>query len=143
MPAEGKYPKDLNYEDIKIGDAAEFERNISAEDVAGFARLSGDHNPLHVDPNYGQTSRFHGNVVHGMFLSSLFSTLVGMHCPGKKSLYLSQTLNFKLPVKPGETVTVKGIVTGKIDAVSMIILKTEILSGGRTVVDGEARVRVL
>ena len=135
--------KKFRYYDLKQGDVYSFKKKISKQNVMDFARLSGDFNPLHVDPNFGKKSIFKNNVVHGMLAASFFSTLVGMHCPGEKSLYMSQTLNFRLPLYYGDTVTVRGTITNKNDSVKIITLKTEILKNDKIVVDGEAKVKVL
>ena len=103
------------YEDIKIADVYSFVRTISKFDVLRFASLSGDFNPLHVDEKFGKKSKFGTNVVHGMLTASLFSTLIGMYCPGKNSLYLGQTLEFKAPLFYGDTVEVKGTILNKVD----------------------------
>ena len=108
-----------------------------------FAILSGDLNPLHVDESFGKNSKFGKNVVHGMLTASLFSTLVGMYCPGKKCLYLGQTLQFKMPLFYDETVDVKGTVVSKVDALKMLKMKTEIYRGKDLILTGEAQVQLL
>jgi 3-hydroxybutyryl-CoA dehydratase len=133
----------LGYADIKEGAVYEFSRKITQQDVQDFARLTGDNNPLHTNPSYGAQSPFKGNIVHGMLAGSLFSTLVGMHCPGEKCLYVSQSLQFRQPLLPGDTVTVRGTVTGKSDSIRMVTLKTEIMKNGAVAIGGEARVQVL
>ena len=133
----------LNYSEISQGDVYSFSRIITRKDVLDFAKLSGDFNPLHIDKDFGKKSQFKTNLVHGMLASSLFSTLVGMHCPGEKSLYISQTLNFKLPIYCNEQLTVKGTVISKNDSTRLITLKTEILKGEKTAVFGEAKVKVV
>lgn len=132
----------LSYSDINKGDVYSFKRNISKQDVMCFAELIGDFNPLHVDANFGKKSQFKGNIAHGMLAGSLFSTLVGMQCPGEKSLYVSQTLNFRHPIYYDDTVIVKGTVIDKSDSIKTITLKTEILKDGKLIIDGEAKVRV-
>jgi acyl dehydratase len=133
----------LNYSKISEGDVYSFSRVISRQDVLAFAELSGDFNPLHVDKDFGKKSEFKANLVHGMLASSLFSTLVGMRCPGEKSLYISQTLNFKLPIYCNERLTVRGTVISKSDSTRLITLKTEILKGEKIAVFGEAKVKVM
>jgi len=133
----------LNYSDMNIGDIFSFKRKISKQDVMDFAKLSGDFNPLHVDPNFGKKSQFKKNIVHGMLAGSLFSTLVGMHCPGEKSLYMGQTLNFRLPLYYDDAIIVKGTVINKNDSIKMITLKTEILKEDKVAIDGEAKVKML
>jgi 3-hydroxybutyryl-CoA dehydratase len=134
---------DLKFSEITIGSIFEFNKKISKEDVLSFAKLTGDFNPLHVDEKFGENSKFKKNIVHGMFTGCLFSTLVGMHCPGKNCLYVSQTLNFKSPLFYGDTITVKGTVVSKSDALKMVTLKTEILKEGKVAVNGEAKVIVI
>lgn len=133
----------LIYNEIEIGNTFTFQRSISQEDVLTFSALTGDTSPLHVDEEFGRSSKFGKNIVHGMLVGSLFSTLVGMHCPGEKSLYMSQTLQFKLPLFVGDTVTVKGTVTQKHDAIRLITMKTEIFRGNDVIVTGEAKVRMM
>ena len=132
-----------SYSDINEGSSYSFDRKISRQDVVDFAKLSGDFNPLHVDAEFGRKSQFKKNIAHGMLAASLFSTLVGMHCPGEKSLYMSQTLNFRMPIYYEDIVTVRGTVISKNDSIKMITLKTEILKNDKVAIDGEARVRVL
>lgn len=136
-------PASISYFNIRENEAFLFKRKISKRDVIGFAKLSGDFNPLHIDEDYGKKSIFKNNIVHGMLAGSLFSALIGMHCPGEKGLYLSQTLNFKLPIYYNDTVTVKGTVLHKNDAIKVITLKTEILKDDKVAVYGEAKVKVL
>ena len=141
MNEQKKAPK-IRYSDIHVGAVHSFERIISREDVMAFAEVTGDFNPLHTDKVFGEKSRFKGNIIHGMLAGSLFSALVGMHCPGENSLYLTQTLQFKNPVFPGDKVIVKGTVTHKNDCIKMITMNCEILVGGKVAVTGEAKVGV-
>ncbi len=78
-----------------------------------------------------------------MLLGGLFSTLVGMHMPGKKCLYLGQTLQFKKPVFAGETVVVRGIVAAKSDSTRLLTINTSIIKEGNDVVSGVATVQLL
>jgi 3-hydroxybutyryl-CoA dehydratase len=132
-----------NYNEIEINSTFSFTRTVTKEDVSVFAILSGDLNPLHVDESFGKNSKFGKNVVHGMLTASLFSTLVGMYCPGKKCLYLGQTLQFKMPLFYDETVDVKGTVVSKVDALKMLKMKTEIYRGKDLILTGEAQVQLL
>ena len=127
-----------DYNDIKIGAVYSFTHTISEAHVKTFAELSGDFNPLHVNEKFGVKSKFGKNVVHGMLTASLFSRLLGMHCPGEKCLYLSQTMQFKMPLFYGEMVEVKGTVLGKVDALKMIKILTEIYRGTDLIILGEA-----
>lgn len=134
---------DLSFADLEEGKIYQFTRKITPEDVLKFSVLTGDYNPLHVDKKFGEKSQFKQNIVHGMLVGSLFSTLVGMHCPGKKSLYLSQTLNFKIPLFYNDTIIVRGTIIGKNEAVRLITLKTEIIKEEKVCVHGEARIKMI
>lgn len=133
----------MKYQDIQVGAVFSFERKITPEDVLRFAEISGDFNKLHIDKEFAAHSQFAKNIVHGMLCGSLFSCLVGMHCPGENSLYLTQSLQFKSPVFYGDAVLVRGTVVSKHDSIQMVTLRTEILKGGEIVVDGEAKVKIL
>ena len=133
----------LNYSEISEGNVYSFSRTITRQDVLAFAKLSGDFNHLHIDEDFGKKSQFKANLVHGMLAGSLFSTLVGMHCPGEKSLYINQTLNFRLPIYCNEQLTVRGTVISKNNSTRLITLKTEILKDEKIAVSGEAKVKVM
>lgn len=133
---------EYNYDEIRVGDVFEFKRNLSIEDVDNYAKLTEDFNPLHCDEKYAKSTQFKSRIVHGMLVGSLFSTLVGMICPGKKNLYLAQSLNFKNPIYPNSELIVRGTVKSKSDTIKIIIINTEILVNGNVVINGEAKVKV-
>lgn len=135
--------KEYTFEEIAVGQTFEFGQLVDAQMVDSFAELSGDRNPLHVDEQYAAATDFGHRIVHGMLLASLFSKLLGMYCPGKRCLYLSQDLKFKHPVAIGTTVVVKGEVVQKIDAMQVLDIKTTIEDeSGTVVVSGTAKVKV-
>jgi len=134
---------DYNYEQIEIGKLFQFKKDLTIQEVELFSKITGDENPLHIDEEYAKTTQFNGRICQGMLVASLFSTLFGMVCPGKKNLYLSQTLNFKKPVKINATLLVRGIVEQKIDSLKIIFVKTEIFSNGDLVLDGKAKIQLM
>lgn len=85
-----------------IGSYAEIIHTFQQADVSQFASLCGDNNPLHTNPEFASKTRFGGTIVHGIFVSSLFSTLFGRVMHG--SVYVNQSLQFKSPVHVGEPV---------------------------------------
>ena len=119
-------------------------RTITAEDVAAFARLSGDYNELHTDDEFAARTEFAQRVVHGFLHASLLSTLVGMKIPGRGALYLSQTIDFSHPVFIGDTVEATGVIES-IDPVTRVLtIRTEISNQeGACVLTGTARAKVL
>jgi|GEM_PF-394546 NAD(P)-dependent dehydrogenase (short-subunit alcohol dehydrogenase family)/acyl dehydratase len=88
----------LTPEQIRVGLSAQFEREITNEDVLTFAANSGDANPLHTDKEYAGQSNFHGGIVHGAFQISLASALAGMHLPGRNVLLGSVQARFPSPL---------------------------------------------
>jgi acyl dehydratase len=88
-----------------IGDTASIEKTFSMEDVLAFARISGDANPAHVDPEYAKQSTFGACIVHGFLVGSLFSAILGTKLPGLGTIYTGQTLKFTRPVYIGDTIT--------------------------------------
>jgi|TARA_B100001971_G_C17721969_1_gene301647 3-hydroxybutyryl-CoA dehydratase len=134
---------DLNFDEIKVGDSFSFDKFIDNAMVDSFAELTHDYNPLHTDHNYAKNTEFGGRIAHGMLIGSFFSTLVGMLCPGKKCLYLSQDLSFKNPLRPDSRVTVMGVITNKSDAIKVIEIETIIKNNkGSVIVSGNAKVKV-
>ncbi len=135
--------KTLAIEDIQVGDSASVAKVFTAKDVQEFAEISGDSNPLHVDEVYAASTIFGKPIVHGILLSSLFSRLVGTELPGKKCLYVHQTLSFKKPVFLDEEVKATVTVEAISHATRILSLDTVIEKEGVVVVSGKAHVQVL
>jgi acyl dehydratase len=131
------------YASIRVGDTASVRHRIVSKDVHAFSRLSGDKNPLHVEEKYAKTTQFEKRVVHGFYLGSLVSQLVGMKLPGTYALLMKETLEFRKPVFIGETVVVHASVAHKSDAAQLVELAVEIRCKNDVVASGSAHVRVL
>lgn len=130
-----------------VGQSAATIRTFRQEDVVRFAHLSGDKNPLHLDPEAWVGTPFTGNLVHGALTASLFSQLLGMELPGPGAIYLSQTLKFQAPLYIGETVSAKVTVVKVRDDKRIVTLAThaKVTRDGQPIVvlEGEAVVKVL
>jgi 3-hydroxybutyryl-CoA dehydratase len=133
------------FADFRVGDQAEFSEIISEDMIQSFAQFSRDFNPLHVDPEYAKETVFGGTIAHGMIAGMLFSRLIGMHLPGKHSLYLRQSLNFRLPIHPNTRVTVLGEVINKTESLNLITISTKVLDKQtkKMFVEGEAIIKIL
>ncbi|CCV65675.1 MAG: MaoC family dehydratase [Paracholeplasma sp.] len=88
----------MTIKEIKVGDAAFFEKTITEADVCLFAEVSGDHNPVHLDDTYAAKTMFQKRIAHGGLINSLFSTVLGTQLPGEGTIYLSQESKFIRPV---------------------------------------------
>jgi NAD(P)-dependent dehydrogenase (short-subunit alcohol dehydrogenase family)/acyl dehydratase len=104
-------PKIIAPGDLRVGLTAEYERDISEADVLEFAANSGDFNPLHVDSNFAQQSRYAQRIVHGAFQVGLASALIGMHLPGRDVLLGSVNARFLSPLYFPSRVRVSGELT--------------------------------
>ncbi|NEX73940.1 MaoC family dehydratase [Aeromonas rivipollensis] len=128
---------------LEVGQKARLSKRFGAAEVAAFAALSEDFNPLHLDPAFAATTAFERPIVHGMLLASLFSGLLGQQLPGKGSIYLGQSLSFKLPVFVGDEVTAEVEVTSLREDKPIATLTTRIFTqGGALAVTGEAVVKL-
>ena len=83
---------------LAVGDQFSTELFFSQQDVIAFARISGDANPLHLDPDFAAQTLFKRPIMHGMLSASVFSRVLGMDFPGPGTVYLSQSLEFKAPM---------------------------------------------
>jgi 3-hydroxybutyryl-CoA dehydratase len=90
---------------LRPGDKASRTQTISDEMIQSFADLTGDTNPVHLDDAYAAGTRFGRRIAHGMIAAGLISATLANDLPGPGTVYLSQTLQFKTPIYPGDTVT--------------------------------------
>lgn len=132
----------LYFEDLHVGMRETLMKTVMDSDVIGFARLSGDDNPIHLCDVYAAQSRFGQRIAHGLYTASLISAVLGTRLPGPGAVYRSQTLNFHAPVTIGDVVTIIVEVTELIDKGRRVRLACEALVDGKAVLDGEAIVSV-
>lgn len=133
----------LKYEDIKVGDKASFSKTISESDVYLFAGITGDLNPIHINSEHAKQSIFKTRVAHGFLCASLISTVFGTDLPGPGTVYLSQQMDFKEPVRIGDTITAEVEVLKKRDDKKILTFKTTVSNQEDTVViEGTAVVKM-
>jgi len=127
-------------EQISIGMTASYSQTVTDSDIKGFAGISGDRNPVHVDEVYAENSRYKKRIAHGLMTASYFSALFGTKIPGEGCVYVSQSLNFKRPVYIGDTVTATVVVT-KVDMdKKRVFFKTTCKVKNKIVTDGDAEI---
>lgn len=127
-------------EQMEIGMERSLRKTISDDDITLFAQLSCDHNPVHLDESYAQSTIFAGRIAHGMLSASLISAVIGEQLPGHGTIYLGQNLKFLAPVRPGDTVRAVVRVLGIDHARRRVTLETFCTVGDTVVLKGEALV---
>jgi 3-hydroxybutyryl-CoA dehydratase len=131
----------MRFEELRLGLAAERARTVSLADVLQYAELTGDFNPVHVDAEAAVKSRFGGQIAHGMLTAGYVSAVLAMDLPGPGSIYLTQTIRFTRPVRPGDTVTARVEVVEVFEAKRRARLATVCRNQhGETVLEGEATI---
>lgn len=140
MSSKNKLFNKIPIDQIKIGMNVSYSQTITDADIKAFAGISGDRNPLHLDEEYAQNSRYKKRVAHGLMTASYFSALFGTKIPGEGCVYISQSLQFKRPVYIGDTVTALVEVT-KIDMDNKRVrFRTTCKVKNKIVTDGEAEI---
>ena len=135
---------DLNgydIEDLEVGMTATFAKTITEADIILFAGASGDNNAIHINDEFARGTVFGGRIAHGFLTASVISAAVANRLPGPGAVYVSQQLNFRAPVRPGDTVSAIVRVKEVIGDRSRVVLETTCRVRGVVVVDGEALVK--
>ena len=128
--------------EIKVGDYAEITKQMSENLVNTFAEVSEDYNPIHLDTDYAEKSRYKRKIIHGLMAVSLFSGLFGSRLPGEGSVYKSHNLRFRRPIYIGDTVTARIEVTSVNAQAKVITFNTRCLVKGKVMIDGESEIFV-
>lgn len=114
-----------------------FSKTITADDINMFAEVTGDFNPLHMDPEYCKHTRFKERIAHGFLTGSLISTAISKEFPG--AIYLKQDMKFLKPVKIGDTITSKVEIISVDQTRKFIKLATSCINQkGEEVIQGDA-----
>lgn len=130
--------KTTYFEDLKLGQEASLTKTVTEKDIVGFAEISGDRNPVHLDAAYAAKTMFKERIAHGMLSAGFISAVFGMELPGPGAIYVSQTLNFKGPVKIGDAVTATVKVVELIEAKKRARFETVCTVNGTPILVGEA-----
>ena len=125
---------------IEVGQRVVQEFPVDDRTIELFGEASTDRNTLHFDDEFGRATPFGGRIAHGMVSASFISAVIGNTLPGHGSIYLSQTLKFRAPVRPGDVVRVEVEVLDYDAERRGTRLSTRAFVGDVLVVDGEAKV---
>ena len=131
----------VTYDEITVGQTASYSRLVEERDIALFAAVSGDVNPVHLDADFAAGTVFGERIAHGMLTGAFISAALAMELPGPGTIYLGQSLRFRLPVKIGDTLTVTLEVTDKQDRRNIVTLDCRAHNqAGKLVATGTAEV---
>ena len=131
----------FTFDEISVGQTANYQRSVSEKDIVLFAEISGDRNPVHLDEDFAASSRFGERIAHGMLTGAYISAALAMELPGPGTVYLSQSLRFRLPVKIGDEIRVDLEVTEKNERRQQITLDCKAVNqAGKVVASGSAEV---
>ena len=119
---------EYKFSNIEIGLEESFEVKMDASKMDKFLDISNDINPLHVDSNYAEKKGFPSRVVYGLLTSSFYSTLVGVHLPGKYSILQGIDIQFSKPVYIGDTLKISGKVSYINEAYKQIEIRAFIIN---------------
>lgn len=118
------YSKQIkHWNDIYVGDVETFTKTMTQTDMVLWVGLTGDMNPVHIDAEYGKTTRFKDVIVPGLMVAGLISTVMTKATFG--NVYSGQTLKFLKPVYVGDTITAVATVIEKMDEKHRVKIKTE------------------
>ena len=126
----------------QVGQTARRSRRVSAGDIERFTEISGDRNPIHLSEHFAAKTPFGGRIAHGLYTASLISAVLGTRLPGPGAIYISQSLNFRAPVRIGDTVEVTVTVAELVPERQRARLTCICKVGDEIVLDGEALVKV-
>ena len=144
MKAEDQHHNNLGLtiKELTVGQSYEKTFTITAELIEGFAEVTGDHNPIHLNEDYAAKSIFKQRVAQGMLQAGLLSGILGCHFPGVGTIYLSQTFKFIKPVFIKDQITLNLEVLEIIDEKNHVPLETVFTKqSGEAIITSEAIVK--
>ena len=127
------------FDELAVGQVASLVTVVDEARIRAFAEVSGDTNPMHLDPAFGGRTRFGGPVAHGMLSASFVSAVIGTRLPGPGAIYMSQSLRFTAPVRAGDSIMARVEVIELYPDRRRVRLATTCANQlGQIVVEGEA-----
>ena len=130
-----------DFEDMHVGMTATFAKTITEADIVLFAGASGDNNAMHINEEFASTTPFKGRIAHGMLSASVISAAIANKLPGPGTIYMKQNLEFRAPVRAGDTVHATVTVREMQPEKKRVVLETVCTVRGTVVISGEALVK--
>jgi 3-hydroxybutyryl-CoA dehydratase len=129
----------MKFSELAVGQIASKTIHITPEMIGVFADVTGDHNPLHIDPDYAEP-RFGGVIAHGVLLVGFFSAVLAGQLPGPGSVARSLTVRFKAPARPGDEVRVEVKIVKLVPRINKVELEGRAYVGDRVLLNISAEV---
>ena len=126
------------FTDLKVGMFVERSYTFYEEKIKIFADLVEDQAPIHTDVDFALSKGFSGKIVHGLFVESIISGMMGNEIPGSNSVINSLNMKMHSPVLIGETVDYRMEITALTEAVAAISLSYVGKVGERQIITGKA-----
>ena len=129
-------------DDLEVGMTDVYVRTVTETDIVQYSQISGDDNPLHVNEEFAKQTVFKGRIAHGMLTCGYISSVLGTKLPGPGCAYLNQNLNFRAPVRIGDTVQTRVTVKSVDKDANNVICQAVCSIGEKVVIDGTAKLWV-
>jgi acyl dehydratase len=129
---------------VAVGDEmTPLSRTVEQDQISAYAQASGDHNPIHVDPDFARSVGLPGTIAHGLLDMAILTEAVARWAGGYDRV-ASIACRFSKPLRPGETVTCTGRVSAIDESEGIATLELEAVSssGERVLTNGRASVRL-
>ena len=128
------------FKELRVGMFTTYAKTITEADIVLFAAVSGDNNAIHTNEEFAATTIFKGRIAHGMLSASVISAAIANKLPGPGAIYMSQNLQFRAPVRAGDTVRATVTVKELIPEKHRVLLSTCCTVRDEVVIEGDALV---
>ena len=121
------------------------EKVVSQDDVNRYADAAGDHNPIHVDPDFAAGSQFGRRIAHGMMIAASISEMMVLAFGQRWHRSGRMKIRFRAPVFPGETIRASGAVKSvrTLEDATEVVCSVQVTKGDdEAAITGDARVRI-
>ena len=121
------------------GASYHFPFSVNEKEMESFASLSGDHNPIHLDDSFAQSTGFKGRVVYGGLIVAAISRLIGREVPGRGGVWHNLSIDFKSPLYLGEMAEVVAVISYANNDLGILRLSFEVKRGEQIIAVGKAQ----
>jgi acyl dehydratase len=130
--------RSIPIDQLGIGDAVESTRRVSVEDILSFAEISGDFNPIHIDPEFARTSQFGRVIAHGPIALGLAGNVVGTQLPGLGTIAISSAIRHLRPIYADDCITTRAEISAMdLDSRRVTLSLSWVNQDGKLIAEGE------